>query len=550
MITDLTKLTNIVKNIIDDITNSNNDNIPQLSLKYINELSNILEDSYDWPIFNSVINDTINNYAPIDFSKNIFLDLYYLIFNYFNLKFENIQAVQLNNLNSISSIFDEENIVTEKVWGATIKNDMLYQSPPIDTDEVISEFKAVEDLTYMLDRKTFMDYDMEKVNVEYMPDESSVETKPENKDEEQERTSPNTIVAAFNVVRSVNDFGQLMLKGSTCPVCGKHVDFIPSNGYCSLQCAGIDLLRKAKESLSGEYLSVSEKVQHKIDMVKNILDYVNLTLNVFAKIPDVLSSISRLPEEYKNYAIQKVNIIFLSLKRIINKLLILKNKIIIQLLKRIKFGTIDDKVAAILPSINAIINLSNQLKMQLTNALNVAYNAILKISGQFYIGPQEMGFFMTLKSLQCVCTQFKTDVATYPPEQLGRPYWGPGIFNIAFDMSKCQFSMEIGAKSALQNRDFKKINAIIKKAFRPITEVEYLMDTDLFEVRLALSDQNATTIQKLVNMLSKTVVLGGDLIPSYENLSLLNPWYIIAILTCWGPLTQKIYGDFIYHGYI
>ncbi|MBO6271490.1 hypothetical protein J6O48_01780 [bacterium] len=64
-------------------------------------------------------------------------------------------------------------------------------------------------------------------------------------------------------------------------------------------------------------------------MVKNILDYVNLTLNVFAKIPDVLTSISRLPEEYKNYAIQKVNIIFLSLKRIINKLLILKNKIII-----------------------------------------------------------------------------------------------------------------------------------------------------------------------------------------------------------------------------
>ncbi|MBO6271489.1 hypothetical protein J6O48_01775 [bacterium] len=55
-------------------------------------------------------------------------------------------------------------------------------------------------------------------------------------------------------------------------------------------------------------------------------------------------------------------------------------------------------------------------------------------------------------------------------------------------MSKCQFSMEIGAKSALQNRDFKKINTIIKKAFRPITEVEYLMDPDLFEVRLALSD--------------------------------------------------------------
>ena len=55
-------------------------------------------------------------------------------------------------------------------------------------------------------------------------------------------------------------------------------------------------------------------------------------------------------------------------------------------------------------------------------------------------------------------------------------------------MSMCQFSLNIGAKSALQNVDFEKINAVIRKVFKPITPPEYLMDPDLFDVRLAISD--------------------------------------------------------------
>jgi len=95
---------------------------------------------------------------------------------------------------------------------------------------------------------------------------------------------------------------------------------------------------------------------------------------------------------------------------------------------------------------------------------------------------------MTLKSNQAFCPFFKTDPTVYPPGQLGRPFWGSGVINIAFDMSMCQISLDIGAKSALSNVDFKKINKIIRAVFRPITEPEYLMDPDLFDVRLALSD--------------------------------------------------------------
>jgi hypothetical protein len=240
--------------------------------------------------------------------------------------------------------------------------------------------------------------------------------------------------------------------------------------------------------MSGEYHSVSEETQKKIDMVRKILNYTDLTLNIITKIPDVLASIVKLPDAYREYATAKINIIFVELKKIINLLMIKKNEIIISLLRKIKFGCIDDKLKPLFEVINKIIDLANALREQMNRALDVAMQAIIKASALFYIGPQEYGFFMTLKSNQALCPFFKTDPTVYPPGQLGRPFWGSGVINIAFDMSMCQISLDIGAKSALSNVDFKKINAIIRKVFRPISEVEYLMDPDLFDVRLALSD--------------------------------------------------------------
>jgi len=57
-------------------------------------------------------------------------------------------------------------------------------------------------------------------------------------------------------------------------------------------------------------------------------------------------------------------------------------------------------------------------------------------------------------------------------------------------------------------------------------------------------------IQSLLEKLSSLIVLGGDFLPSYKNLKLTNIWFIIAILTCWGPWTRAIFGDFIFHGMI
>ena len=429
------------------------------------------------------------------------------------------------------TIFEESNIVTEDIFQVTIKDDVYTEGKPVDTESIIRDTQALEDTTTLMAASTA---DAE--------DNSAIVSQ-----EPQERTSKNTFEAAVGIVAAVNDFGQFLQRGSKCPVCGKTVPFMPANGYCSLECAGKDLLKKLTSSISGEYEVETPEILNKI---KNILDYFNLTLNVLTKIPDLLASFAKLPQEYKDYATAKLNLVFLDIKKIINKLLIKKNELIIKLLRRIKFGTIDAKLSKLFAAINSIISAVQVAKQALEKALNAAYKSISKASGLLYIGPQEYGFFMTLKSNMALCPFYKTDALTYPPEQLGKPFWGSGVINIAFDMSMCQFSLNIGAKSALQNVDFEKINAVIRKVFRPITPPEYLMDPDLFDVRLAISDQNAPAIQKLIRTLESVMVFGGDFIPTYDRLSLTNIWFVIAILTCWGPWTRSIYGDFIFHGFI
>ena len=429
------------------------------------------------------------------------------------------------------TIFEESNIVTEDIFQVTIKDDVYTEGKPVDTESIIRDTQALEDTTTLMAASTA---DAE--------DNSAIVSQ-----EPQERTSKNTFEAAVGIVAAVNDFGQFLQRGSKCPVCGKTVPFMPANGYCSLECAGKDLLKKLTSSISGEYEVETPEILNKI---KNILDYFNLTLNVLTKIPDLLASFAKLPQEYKDYATAKLNLVFLEIKKIINKLLIKKNELIIKLLRRIKFGTIDAKLSKLFAAINSIISAVQVAKQALEKALNAAYKSISKASGLLYIGPQEYGFFMTLKSNMALCPFYKTDALTYPPEQLGKPFWGSGVINIAFDMSMCQFSLNIGAKSALQNVDFEKINAVIRKVFRPITPPEYLMDPDLFDVRLAISDQNAPAIQKLIRTLESVMVFGGDFIPTYDRLSLTNIWFVIAILTCWGPWTRSIYGDFIFHGFI
>ena len=76
------------------------------------------------------------------------------------------------------------------------------------------------------------------------------------------------------------------------------------------------------------------------------------------------------------------------------------------------------------------------------------------------------------------------------------------------------------------------------------------MPPELFKVRFQLSYENGPRVKKAWEMLEALMKFSAECLPRYKNLKLTNPWYVIAILTGWGPITQKIYGDFIFHGSI
>jgi hypothetical protein len=194
----------------------------------------------------------------------------------------------------------------------------------------------------------------------------------------------NVINAAVGTLNAVNDFGHYITRGSKCPVCGRYIPFLPSSGYCSLGCAGKDLLRKITSSITGEYKLETPEI---IDKIRNIMNYLNLSFNVVSKLPDLLASIATLPDEYKIYATAKLNLIFLDIKKTINLLLIKKNELIVHLLSKIKHGTVEEDSANTFTSIGTILSTSSAMREKLEESLSVAYKAITKASRFFYIGP-------------------------------------------------------------------------------------------------------------------------------------------------------------------
>ena len=428
------------------------------------------------------------------------------------------------------TIFDEWNTVEEKALMMQIIDDIYKTGDLINVDECIKEFQAVDTTASQLNN-----------NVQNM-DENEVVVETEISSDGKKK---NTFEAAAGFINGANNLYNLAVYGSRCACCGRQVKYMPPNGYCSVECAAKAIVKRITDATVGKYERDTPDI---IKQIKNILGYIDLCLNIVEKVPDLVANMAKLPPEYKDYATVKISIIFLYLKRVISLLQIKKNDLLIKLLKKMSDGTLSSTALQIFPPILSIITTISSVRTAMNNAIAAATNAI-NAAGPLYIGPQEYGFFMTLKSTIAPCPFVKTNPNLYPPSQIGQFFWGPGMLTIPFDISKCQpAAIQAGMCSALQNVDQQKLDKIIHAVFRPINPVEYCMDPELFDLRLALSDQNTAAIQTLQRMLEMLVVIGGDFLPSYKNLKLTNIWFIIAILLCWGPTTRSIYGDFIFHG--
>lgn len=398
------------------------------------------------------------------------------------------------------SLLDDSNIVKEEVVGLTIHDDGTWSKSSDEFDSKTTIVKVVALKGTVLNLKKLITGDTKIAEI------------------------GNSMIAEQDNTQSFDENGTIPNIKFKCPQCGKEVEKLLKNGYCSSTCAMRARAAKAQKKVSDS----GEKVLAIIEKIKGFLKLLDLALNVVTLIPDILREATRLPEEYREYVIMQVEIMFMELKKIINSLEIRRNEYIIQLMSKMKNGVLDDKLSVIIAPINTVIS----VVIAMQEALNVAVAAIMALLQNPMFGSIPPngghGFALSAKSFQHPQTAGKIFVVNNP-----------------------QCNIQMGMKSIINVIDVQKIEEIIRKVMPPIQPVEYFMDPTAFKVRWMLSPGNAGLVKKLIQMLEYlTVQCAGECFPRYKNLSLIRPFFVLAIFTGWGPLTRVMFGDFIFHATI
>ena len=325
--------------------------------------------------------------------------------------------------------------------------------------------------------------------------------------------------AVVNCKAAFDKYGKAIRMGCKCSVCGKHVPYMPVSGFCSLECFITDLTNRVLTHMKRDSANPINQI---LDKISSILDYLNLVLNIITELPDMLRDLVYLPDAWKNYCLLSINIIFLNLRMIINKLMIKKNEYIIYLLELIKRGVIDDKIKKIFQPIDTIITLVQTLMTSLQTAFTAALAAI-KIPA-IGISPESYAWLFTARSMMTPDAGLLIiELPTHSTDGILKKIWPTGMIN-----SACE-----------------KIDNVVKKTFPPIQAVEYFMDPDLFDVRLALSDQS-DLVKKFYETLEPLLVLGLDYMPRYKNLKLSNIWYVLAVMDGWSIHGRYEFGSIIH----
>lgn len=321
------------------------------------------------------------------------------------------------------------------------------------------------------------------------------------------------VQAVFDTVQTIDKFGKALKQGGKCSVCGKHIDYVPLNGYCSIDCFVKDLLSRVAFNRKSKN---STKLDNLLDSVQSVLDFLNVILNCVIELPEKLKNLIMVPPALRNFMQIRINIIFIHIKILINQLMIFKNNCIIEMLKPIQIGVITDKIASLLPQVKAVIT-TVQLLHQ---TLDTVFGMMLQMMQNplFSISPESYVWAMTPRSIMRM-PQLYIEV----PVNMNTPtnMFGP-----------------------LTMLNIEAINNIVKGLFPPITAPEYFLEPEVFDVRLALSDQS-DVVKQFAETLELIMKFGPDYTPRYKDLKLSNPWYVLAMIIGWGPKAQICYGSFI-----
>lgn len=318
------------------------------------------------------------------------------------------------------------------------------------------------------------------------------------------------INAVINTVQTVDKFGKALAQGGKCMVCGKTIHYVPLNGYCSVQCFAKDLMKRIAFGNKSKSSGALDKL---LESIQSALDFLDIVINLITELPEKLKDLATIPPEFRNFLQIRINIIFLQIKILINKIMIFKNNCIIEILKPLQLGVINDKIALLLPAVNAIITTVQAL----ITALDSTFGAILAImqNPMFSISPESYVWAMTPRS---IIRQPALYIEVPPP--LNGPFAPLSMLNV------------------------QAIAKTVQGLFPPITPIEYFMEPEWFDIRLALSDQS-DIVKQFIETLEMILKFGPEYLPRYKDLKITNPWFIAAILLGWAPKAQIAFGSFI-----
>lgn len=398
-------------------------------------------------------------------------------------------AEQTDNL----AFFQDDSILTEEAFGLKIEEDGMWKSQETeDPEEYMRKFAEYEQSIYAFSRII-------------------------NKGKIEEKDGSSTAISENT--SSVGEDGTVVTKKFRCPNCGKMVDQLLQNGYCSKSCATKARLTRQKAKVS----AAGEKTLELIDKIRDKLKLLDMAINLITELPELIKGKMKLPQEYRDYITLRIDAIFLQIKKFINILMIMKNEALIELLKKVKFGDLDEKLQVIFQPISTILTTIASVQQ----AMNIALAAILALLKMPMTGisPQSYGWLMTAKSAQF-------------PEHAGKLF--------VEIIPKANLMLDFPNKLNIINTQ--AIEAIVNASLPPVTDIEYFLDPTAFKVRFALSQDNAPRVKKLIQILESLIVFGADTFPRYKRLSLTNVWFVLSIITGWGPTSRGVFGDFIFHG--
>lgn len=294
-----------------------------------------------------------------------------------------------------------------------------------------------------------------------------------------------------------------------CAKCGKKMKYPIPGGYCSLECFTSDIIEKI---LSGNH--PFKRIQEKlVEDISKIMEVINLLMNLVSSIPYYITLINSLPNIYANYVLMKINIAFIVIRKILNKVLIKMNDIIILILEDFRDCAIEID-NALFPAVNVIVQTTNALILAMNNLYGVAYNLLTAVNSFFAIPGEGLAFNFTPRSIS----------------------YNPSGFAVQIPLA-CNLSA-----SALNFVNVDAIMELIKLTFPPIQAVEFFLEPEEFELRLILSDQNYKAILAAIEPLLRILTFGAEALPKYEKLSFTNINFLLYLLTSWGPTTKMTFG--------